>query len=197
MKIVDFPSGTVTIPVIVQDTVSGKVLTLAEMNEMAFQQSQREGLLTLYNKENQKVFLYHNLEHQHFTIDDLIANELHTTLLAIGHFNTGATKITDFAGQPENQALFLDYLKKIIRQRKNQPADKPSYTKTLFEAGINKIAQKVGEEAVELVIEAKDDDDDLFKGEAADLLFHYLVLLEAKNIDLDEIIEVLKFRHQL
>ena len=82
----------------------------------------------------------------------------------------------------------------VIRDRKNNPNEK-SYTASLFEKGTNKIAQKVGEEAVELVIEAMDSNDELFKGEAADLLFHYLVLLEQRGIDFDEIIDVLRERH--
>lgn len=89
---------------------------------------------------------------------------------------------------------FLTELEMIIRDRKNNPTDK-SYTASLFAKGINKIAQKVGEEAVEVVIEAKDNNDDLFKGEAAILLFHYLILLQAKNFTLNDIISVLKSRH--
>ena len=89
---------------------------------------------------------------------------------------------------------FLNELEVIIRDRKNNPTDK-SYVASLFAKGINKIAQKVGEEAVEVVIEAKDNNDDLFKGEAADLLFHYLILLQAKNFTLNDIISVLKSRN--
>lgn len=91
---------------------------------------------------------------------------------------------------------FLNNLKEIISHRKNEGDADASYTRRLFEEGINKIAQKVGEEAVELIIEAKDNDDERFKNEAADLLFHFLVLLEAKNIDLDEVIQVLEDRHK-
>ena len=83
----------------------------------------------------------------------------------------------------------------IIKERKENPSS-ASYTSSLFAKGINKLAQKVGEEAVELVIEAKDDNKELFLGEAADLLFHYLVLLEAKGYELDEVVEVLKHRHK-
>ncbi len=90
---------------------------------------------------------------------------------------------------------FLNTLKTIIRERKSSPSEQ-SYTASLFARGTHKIAQKVGEEAVELVIEAMSDNDELFKNEAADLLFHYLILLEDRNIDLDEIIAVLQERHQ-
>jgi phosphoribosyl-ATP pyrophosphohydrolase/phosphoribosyl-AMP cyclohydrolase len=89
----------------------------------------------------------------------------------------------------------LDQLRAQIKERKNQPSE-ASYTSSLFAKGINKLAQKVGEEAVELVIEAKDDNKELFLGEAADLLFHYLVLLEAKGYALDEVVDVLMERHK-
>ena len=104
-------------------------------------------------------------------------------------------KDTCFAEENTSNALFLHYLQKVIADRKYSTSEK-SYTKSLFDKGINKIAQKVGEEAVELVIEAKDANDDLFKNEAADLLYHLLVLLEAKNIQLSEVIDVLEKRHK-
>lgn len=94
----------------------------------------------------------------------------------------------------KGKGAFLNYLQGIIKDRKENPSSE-SYTTSLFNKGMNKIAQKVGEEAVELVIEAKDDNKDLFLGEAADLMYHYLVLLEAKEIDLDEVIEILEKRH--
>jgi phosphoribosyl-AMP cyclohydrolase / phosphoribosyl-ATP pyrophosphohydrolase len=90
---------------------------------------------------------------------------------------------------------FIDQLRAIIKDRKNNPSDQ-SYTASLFAKGINKIAQKVGEEAVEIVIEAKDDNKELFLGEAADLMFHYLILLEAKGYELDEVMDVLIERHK-
>jgi phosphoribosyl-ATP pyrophosphohydrolase/phosphoribosyl-AMP cyclohydrolase len=105
--------------------------------------------------------------------------------------HTGADTCWNEKNEPGN---FLAQLEKIIADRKNNPAEN-SYTSSLFEKGINKIAQKVGEEAVELVIEAKDNNADLFKAEAGDLLFHYLILLQAKGVTLDDIVDVLKARH--
>ena len=94
-----------------------------------------------------------------------------------------------------NQGEFLDHLERTIQHRRDNPSEK-SYTSQLLARGINKVAQKVGEEAVELVIEAKDDDRDLFLGEAADLMYHYIVLLAAKGYSLEEVREVLRERHK-
>jgi phosphoribosyl-ATP pyrophosphohydrolase/phosphoribosyl-AMP cyclohydrolase len=103
---------------------------------------------------------------------------------------------TDTCWQEENQKDdFLAYLEKVIEQRKVNNDDS-SYVKSLFKKGINKIAQKVGEEAVELVIESKDNNDQLFLNEAADLLFHYLILLNSKGYNLDHIKSILKERHK-
>jgi phosphoribosyl-ATP pyrophosphohydrolase/phosphoribosyl-AMP cyclohydrolase len=102
---------------------------------------------------------------------------------------------TCFAEVNTSKTGFIDELREVIKNRKHNPSDQ-SYTASLFAKGINKIAQKVGEEAVEIVIEAKDDNKELFLGEAADLLFHYLVLLEAKGYELDEVMEVLMRRHK-
>ena len=107
--------------------------------------------------------------------------------------------MNDYPTTPVTNINFLNHLIRIIRDRKAQRNDpeaaQSSYTVSLFQRGINKIAQKVGEEAVELVIEAKDADDELFRGEAADLLFHLLVLLEEKEIPLEDVIGVLEERH--
>ena len=105
--------------------------------------------------------------------------------------HTGADTCWNEINKTDN---FLEELEEIISERKNTPSTE-SYTSSLFEKGINKIAQKVGEEAVELVIEAKDSNNTLFKDEAADLLFHFLILLQAKEFKLDDIIKVLKKRH--
>lgn len=108
--------------------------------------------------------------------------------------------MSDYPTSPVTNINFLNSLIRIIRERKarrHEPeAAQSSYTVSLFQEGINKIAQKVGEEAVELVIEAKDSDDDRFKNEAADLIFHLLILLEEKNIPLESVIEVLEERHR-
>jgi phosphoribosyl-ATP pyrophosphohydrolase/phosphoribosyl-AMP cyclohydrolase len=98
-------------------------------------------------------------------------------------------------GEENNSAHFLPYLETVSASRKNDSPDS-SYVASLFSKGINKIAQKVGEESVELVIESKDDNDLLFLNEASDLLFHYLILLQAKGYSLQDVIEILKNRHK-
>ena len=107
--------------------------------------------------------------------------------------------MNNYPTSPVTNIHFLNHLVRLIHERKAQmhePGAESSYTVSLFKKGLNKIAQKVGEEAVELVIEAKDDNDDLFRNEAADLVFHLLVLLEEKNIPLQDVIRVLEERHQ-
>ncbi|PWJ41985.1 phosphoribosyl-ATP diphosphatase [Sediminitomix flava] len=124
-------------------------------------------------------------------------------LIKIHHHNSqdsillevDSTSESTFEKEVNEKAGFIDYLSEIIADRKKADPSS-SYTSSLFAKGINKVAQKVGEEAVEIVIEAKDDNKDLFMGEAADLLYHYLVLLEAKDYKLHEVIEVLEARHK-
>jgi phosphoribosyl-AMP cyclohydrolase / phosphoribosyl-ATP pyrophosphohydrolase len=111
-----------------------------------------------------------------------------------GDFSVVSVKTNEHFVQSNDLAAFLNYLEKIVQDRKNNPTEK-SYTSTLLARGINKVAQKVGEEAVELVIEAKDDNKELFLNESSDLLYHLVVLIVAKGYKLDEIIEVLKSRH--
>ena len=189
------PDGLV--PAVVQDAQTGRVLMLGYMNAEALEKTRAEALVTFYSRSKKRLW----------TKGETSANFLHVTqILADCDGDTLLIKATpdgptchtgaDTCFEEENRAngQFLNYLQGIIHDRKTNPTDE-SYTASLFKKGLNKIAQKVGEEAVELVIEAKDDNADLFKGEAADLLFHYLVLLEAKNIPLNDIIAVLQQRH--
>jgi len=197
MKI-DFEKGDGLIPVIIQDWLTSKVLMLGYMNEEALQKTEAEGKVTFFSRSKKRLWTKGETSGNFLFVQEIISDCDQDTLLIKAKpqgptCHTGSD--TCFDEKNSANALFLHYLQDIIAQRKNSTADK-SYTKSLFEKGINKIAQKVGEEAVELVIEAKDSDDDLFKNEAADLLFHLLVLLEAKNIKLDEVIAVLHERHK-
>jgi phosphoribosyl-AMP cyclohydrolase / phosphoribosyl-ATP pyrophosphohydrolase len=192
------------IPAIIQDAKTDKVLMLGYMNEEAFEKTQQDGIVTFFSRSKQRLWTKGETSNNFLHVVE-ITNDCDgdTLLIKVNPdgptCHTGADTCWNEANNPRldspGQAGWLNHLKAVIRDRKNNPSDK-SYTASLFEKGTNKIAQKVGEEAVELVIEAMDNNDELFKGEAADLLFHYLVLLEQRGIDFDEIIDVLRERHK-
>ena len=195
---IDFSKNTDgLIPAVIQDAETGKVLMLGYMNEEAYEKTVRENIVTFYSRSKQRLWTKGETSNNFLHVKEMMVDCDGDTLLIKVHpagptCHTGADTCFDEVNQ--GKGLFLNYLQRIIHDRKENPTDK-SYTSSLFRKGVNKIAQKVGEEAVELVIEAKDDNADLFKGEAADLLYHYLILLEQKNIDLDEVIAVLQQRH--
>ncbi len=185
------------IPAVIQDDQTGKVLMLGYMNEQAYFKTQAEGVVTFFSRSKQRLWTKGETSNNFLYVREMLVDCDGDTVLikaspAGPTCHTGAD--TCFEETNQGRGQFLNYLQGIIRDRRNNPSD-ASYTASLFKKGVNKIAQKVGEEAVELVIEAKDNNDDLFRGEAADLLFHFLVLLEQKNMDLDDIIAVLQARH--
>ena len=197
MKI-DFKKGNGLVPAIIQDWSTNKVLMLGYMNEEALKLTKAEGKVTFYSRTKNRLWTKGETSGNFLIVKEITSDCDDDTLLIKAEpqgptCHTGAD--TCFDESNSANALFLHYLQDIIVERKKSTSAK-SYTKLLFDKGINKIAQKVGEEAVELVIEAKDSDDDLFKNEAADLLFHLLVLLEAKEVKLEEVIDVLKERHK-
>ena len=197
MDTIDFDKQGGLVPAIVQDAETQKVLMLGYMNREALAKTEAEGTVTFFSRSKNRLWTkgetsgnFLHVKQIHIDCDqDTILIQLQP---AGPVCHTGAD--TCFAEENKGKALFLNHLQSVIRQRKNM-APETSYTAKLFGKGINKMAQKVGEEAVELVIEAKDDNAELFKNEAADLLFHYLILLEAKNTDLDDIIDILQHRH--
>lgn len=185
------------IPAVIQDAETGKVLMLGYMNREAYDKTVAENVVTFFSRSKQRLWTKGETSNNFLHVREILIDCDGDTLLiksapAGPTCHTGADTCFDEVNQGKGQ--FLNYLQSIIHDRKVNPSDK-SYTASLFERGVNKIAQKVGEEAVELVIEAKDDNGDLFKGEAADLLFHFLVLLEQKNMNLDDIVAVLQTRH--
>ncbi|GAB2548406.1 bifunctional phosphoribosyl-AMP cyclohydrolase/phosphoribosyl-ATP diphosphatase HisIE [Spirosoma aerophilum] len=185
------------IPAVIQDAETGKVLMLGYMNREAYDKTVAENVVTFFSRSKQRLWTKGETSNNFLHVREILIDCDGDTLLiksapAGPTCHTGADTCFDEVNTGKGQ--FLNYLQSIIHDRKVNPSDK-SYTASLFERGVNKIAQKVGEEAVELVIEAKDDNDDLFKGEAADLLFHFLVLLEQKNMNLDDIVAVLQSRH--
>ena len=183
------------VPAIVQDAETQKVLMLGFMNRDALERTKSSGKATFFSRSRQKLWTKGETSGNYLDVREILIDCDADTILikakpagAICH--TGAD--TCFREKNETDD-FLFELEKIVVNRRENP-DEDSYTSSLFRKGINKIAQKVGEEAVELVIEAKDDNNELFKAEAADLLYHLLVLLAAKDVSLREVTEVLKER---
>lgn len=183
------------VPCIVQDLRTRRVLMLGFMNEEAYQKTVREKRVTFYSRSKQRLWTKGETSGHYLELADIILDCDNDTLLikvnpAGPVCHTGA----DTCFQEKNEVWDFHALEAIIHDRKSNP-QKGSYTNKLLEAGINKVAQKVGEEAVELVIEAKDDNRELFLGEASDLMYHYIVLLAAKGYSLNDVLEVLKKRH--
>jgi len=185
------------VPAVVQDYVTQKVLMLGFMNEAALKKTEETGLVTFYSRSKKRLWTKGEESGNHLQLRQMLVDCDKDTLLIKAEpkgpvCHTGADTCWSERNHKDD---FLLYLEDIIRLRRSS-SDETSYVKSLFDKGINKIAQKVGEEAVELVIEAKDVNQPLFLGEAADLLFHYIVLLQAKNCSLSDVIQVLKDRHQ-
>ena len=183
------------VPAIVQDARTNKVLMLGFMNEDAYQKTIRDKRVTFYSRSKQRLWTKGETSGNFLELVDILLDCDQDTLL-VKAFPKGPACHTgaDTCFNETNDDWNLSSLEAIIKDRKANP-QKGSYTNKLLDSGINKVAQKVGEEAVELVIEAKDDNKDLFLGEASDLLYHYLVLLTAKGYTLDEVLDVLKKRH--
>jgi phosphoribosyl-ATP pyrophosphohydrolase/phosphoribosyl-AMP cyclohydrolase len=194
-----FDSKTGLIPAIIQDVMTQKVLMMGYMNQESFDLTLKTGRVTFWSRSQNKIWTKGETSGNFLTLKKWSLDCDEDTLL-IKAIPSGPTCHTgsDTCWNESNctsNTNFIDYLEDIINSRYNERSEK-SYTSSLFDKGTNKIAQKVGEEAVELVIESKDSNDDLFLGEAADLLFHYLVLLRDRDMNLSDVIKVLKKRHQ-
>lgn len=187
------------VPAIVQDADTQKVVMLGFMNAESLELTRASGKVTFFSRSRQKLWTKGETSGNFLEVKEILLDCDADTILvkanptgAVCH--TGADTCFNEKNYERNESEnFLFELEKVIRERKANPSEN-SYTTKLFAKGRNKIAQKVGEEAVELIIEAKDDNDELFKAEAADLLYHFLVLLAEKNIELSEVIETLKQR---
>lgn len=184
------------VPAIVQDNATQKVLMLGFMNEDALSTTMQTGKVTFYSRSKKRLWTKGEESGNFLELKSMSADCDNDTLLIKAHplgpvCHTGADTCWSEKNHNDN---FLTYLEDIIDLRKKASPDE-SYVAKLFSKGINKIAQKVGEEAVETVIEAKDDNADLFLNEAADLLFHYLILLNAKGYRLKDITSLLEQRH--
>ena len=193
---IDFSKGL--IPAIIQDAATLQVLMLGYMNQEAYEKTLAEKRVTFFSRSKNRLWTKGETSENYLDVVRVqIDCDQDTILIQVNPqgptCHTGAD--TCFGNSNVDNAAWLDYLKHVIRSRKNESAES-SYTASLFQKGTHKVAQKVGEEAVELVIEALMKNDELFKGEAADLIFHFLVLLEDRGIGLEEIVALLQKRHQ-
>lgn len=192
--ILDFSKNNGLIPTIIQDNQTQQVLMLGYMNEEALGKTQQENIVTFFSRSKNRLWTKGETSGNFLKVVS-IKEDCDQDAILIKVIPNGPTchngTTSCFANEP--QISFLNELEKVIEDRMLNPSSE-SYVASLFQKGMNKIAQKVGEEAVELVIEAKDDNADLFLGEAADLLFHYLILLKAKGFGLENVETVLKDR---
>lgn len=184
------------VPVIVQDNDTNIVLMLGYMDERAYAKTLEENKVVFFSRSKQRLWMKGESSGNYLFVKEIRPDCDNDCLLIKARpagpvCHSGAD--TCFA-EKNSSNDFLHSLEKIIRERKSDSPEN-SYTSTLFTKGINAIAQKLGEEAIELIIEAKDNDSDKFKNEAADLLFHYLVLLSVKEMRLKDITNVLEKRH--
>lgn len=190
----DFNKTNGLIPVIIQNVTTQQVLMLGYMNEEAFTKTKLEKRVTFYSRSRNELWTKGETSGNYLNVESISLDCDNDTILIqakpIGP--TCHTGTTTCFGEPNSKG-FLYQLEETISKRIESDSD-TSYTNTLFKRGINKVAQKVGEEAVELVIEAKDDNEELFKNEAADLLYHFLILLKAKSLNLNDIEKVLEAR---
>jgi phosphoribosyl-ATP pyrophosphohydrolase/phosphoribosyl-AMP cyclohydrolase len=194
---IDFTKGNGLVPVVVQDSSTLQVLMVGYMNEEALNKTKEERRVTFFSRSKNRLWTKGETSGNYLNAVEILTDCDNDSILIKAHpaGPTCHTGSTSCFGE-ETPKGFIYKLEHIINQRIIDNT-KESYTNKLYKKGINKVAQKVGEEAVELVIESKDNDIDLFKNEAADLLYHFLILLKAKNTDLQSIEEVLKMRHEV
>ncbi|OMP30719.1 bifunctional phosphoribosyl-AMP cyclohydrolase/phosphoribosyl-ATP diphosphatase HisIE [Mangrovimonas sp. DI 80] len=186
------------VPAIIQDAETKNVLMLGYMNEEALEKTEVSGLVTFYSRSKQRLWTKGEESGNVLRLEDIkIDCDGDTLLIQATPFGPTCHKGSDTCWNMPNRLNFgfLTTLEDIIQNRKENFKPSESYVASLFEKGINKIAQKVGEEAVEVVIEAKDENEELFLNESADLLFHYLILLQAKGYTLKDVVDILKTRH--
>lgn len=192
----NFQKGGGLVPAIIQDKTTNEVLMLGFMNQQALKKTIEKGKVTFYSRSKKRLWTKGESSGNFLLTEEVLPDCDNDTLLikvtATGPAcHTGENTCFNF---PSVKG-FLYRLESIIKERKEEPVPE-SYTARLLASGINKVAQKVGEEAVELIIEAKDENDDRFKNEAADLVFHLLLLLSAKGVEITDIEKVLADRNK-
>ncbi|WP_417882314.1 bifunctional phosphoribosyl-AMP cyclohydrolase/phosphoribosyl-ATP diphosphatase HisIE [Xanthomarina gelatinilytica] len=186
------------VPAIVQDASTNRVLMLGFMNQEAINKTNNLGKVTFYSRSKQLLWTKGEESGNYLNLVSMLLDcDNDALLVKVNPSGPTCHKGTDTCWQEKNTESFgfISQLEGIIKHRKENGKPEDSYVASLFDKGINKIAQKVGEEAVEVVIEAKDTNDNLFLKESADLLFHYLILLQAKGFQLYDVINKLKQRH--
>ena len=185
------------VPAIIQDATTKNVLMLGYMNEEAFKKTQDTKLVTFFSRTKNRLWTKGEESGNVLNLVDIKLDcDNDTLLITVNPKGPTCHKGSDTCWNEDNTESygFLTQLENTIQSRVEAGDKEQSYVASLFAKGINKVAQKVGEEAVEVVIEAKDNNDDLFLNESADLLFHYLMLLQAKSFKLEDVINVLKQR---
>ena len=198
IKAIDFSKEDGLVPAIIQDNNTGKVLMLGYMNEAALEQTLDSGKVTFFSRSKQRLWTKGETSENFLNLVSISPDCDQDALLVKVNPEGPTCHLGDdtcWEESNENNLQFLGHLTEVIKERR-QKSPEESYVARLFSKGINKVAQKVGEEAVEVVIEAKDSDDNLFLNESADLLFHYMMLLEAKGFTLNDVISILKERHR-
>ena len=198
IKELDFSKEDGLIPAIIQDAQTGKVLMLGYMNEEALEKTLATQKVTFFSRSKSRLWTKGETSENYLRLVSISPDcDQDALLVKVNPEGPTCHTGTDTCWQEENKndLQFLGYLTDVIKERRQLPTDE-SYVARLFSKGINKVAQKVGEEAVEVVIEAKDNDDKLFLDESADLLFHYMMLLEAKGFSLSDVVSILKERHK-
>lgn len=185
------------VPVVIQDDKTNKVLMLGFMNEEALTKTNELGKVTFYSRSKKRLWTKGEESGNFLLVKQILVDcDEDTLLIKVEPLGPVCHTGTDTCFKEENkEGDLVKRLESVINDRKNRPAD-GSYVSSLFAKGMNKIAQKVGEEAVELVIEAKDNNDELFVNEAADLFFHYLILLQAKGCSFEDVKKVLEKREK-
>ncbi|SOC80086.1 phosphoribosyl-ATP pyrophosphatase /phosphoribosyl-AMP cyclohydrolase [Salinimicrobium sediminis] len=186
------------VPAIIQDAETKNVLMLGYMNEEALEKTKASGKVTFFSRSKQRLWTKGEESGNYLNLVDLKVDcDKDTLLVTVNPQGPTCHKGTDTCWGEKNvsEMSFLNQLEEVISDRRSNPENEKSYVASLFRSGMNKIAQKVGEEAVEVVIEAKDENDELFLNESADLLFHYLILLQAKGFKLGDVIQILEKRH--
>lgn len=193
---IDFSKSGGLVPAVIQDTLSLQVLMVGYMNEKALEKTRKEGKVTFFSRSKNRLWTKGETSGNWLIVDEILTDCDNDTILIKAYPQGPAchTGSTSCFGDKQSKG-FLYELENVIEKRITENPE-GSYTAKLFSRGVNKVAQKVGEEAVELVIEAKDDNMDLFKNEAADLLYHFLILLKTKKLKLEDIEAILVDRHK-